>query len=101
LSDSGKNRLSITGALLERKPVRYTPAGVPVVEAQLGHRSDVLEAGVVRQIELEMPVVALGETARWLESAGLGQAVEIEGFLAQKSKSSRLLVLHVNTLKFV
>jgi primosomal replication protein N len=81
--------------------MRYTPAGVPVSEATLQHASEVMEAGQVRRIELQVTVRALGEAARWLDAAEFGKPVEITGFLAQKSMKSRLFVLHVNTLKFL
>jgi len=52
-------------------------------------------------VEVEIAVVALGETARWLEAAPLGGAVNLTGFLAAKSRNSKAPVLHVNTLEFL
>ena len=52
-------------------------------------------------VEVEIAVVALGETARWLEAAPLGGAVKLTGFLAAKSRNSKAPVLHVNTLEFL
>ncbi len=52
-------------------------------------------------MEVEIAVVALGETARWLEAAPLGGAVKLTGFLAAKSRNSKAPVLHVNTLEFL
>ena len=52
-------------------------------------------------MELEIAVVALGETARWLEAAPLGGVVKLTGFLAAKSRNSKAPVLHVNTLEFL
>ena len=81
--------------------MRYTPAGVPVSEAVLQHASEVMEAGQVRRIEMQISVRALGESARWLDAAEFGKPVEVIGFLAQKSLKSKQLVLHVNTLNFL
>ena len=81
--------------------MRYTPAGIPVSEAILQHASEVMEAGQSRRIELQIPVRALGEAARWLDAAEFGTPVEINGFLAQKSMKSKQFVLHVNSLKFL
>jgi primosomal replication protein N len=81
--------------------LRYTPAGVPVSEAVLQHASEVVEAGGVRRVEMEIPLRALGDAARWLDAADLGSPVEIDGFLAPKSLKSRATVLHVNSLKFI
>ena len=52
-------------------------------------------------MEVEIAVVALGETARWLEAAPLGGMVKLTGFLAAKSRNSKAPVLHVNTLEFL
>ena len=52
-------------------------------------------------MEVEIAVVALGETARWLEAAPLGGAVKLTGFLAAKSRNSKTPVLHVNTLEYL
>lgn len=52
-------------------------------------------------MEVEIAVVALGETARWLEAAPLGGTVKLTGFLAAKSRNSKAPVLHVNTLEFL
>ena len=81
--------------------MRYTPAGIPVSEAELKHASEVMEAGKMRKIEMQISVRALGEAARWLDAAEFGKPVEIDGFLAQKSMKSRQFVLHVNSLKFL
>jgi primosomal replication protein N len=87
--------------LVERKALRYTPAGVPVSEGRLQHSSSQIESGAERLVELEIAVVALGENARWLQAAPLGGMVKVTGFLAAKSLNSRTPVLHVNTLEFL
>jgi primosomal replication protein N len=74
---------------------------VPVSEARLGYDGQVTEAGSERRVELEIAIVALGESARQLQSADLGSGLSIEGFLAPKGRNSRQLVLHVNTIEFL
>lgn len=81
--------------------MRYTPAGIPVSEGRLQHASTQTEGGAERKVELEIPVLALGESSRWLEAAPLGGVVQVTGFLAAKSRNSRMPVLHVNTLEFL
>ena len=81
--------------------MRYTPAGIPVSEGRLKHASSQTEGGLERKVELEIPLLALGESARWLEAAPLAGLLKVSGFLAAKSRNSRLLVLHVNTLEFL
>ena len=70
-------------------------------EATLSHVSEAMEAGLARKVELDISLLAMAETARWLAGAELGMPVQVEGFLAAKSRKSRQLVLHVNTLRFV
>lgn len=81
--------------------MRYTPAGVQVSEGRVQHDSHQIEAGVLRQVNVDVLVVALGETARWLEGAPLGSEIQISGFLAAKSRNSKTPVLHVNTLEYL
>ena len=81
--------------------MRYTPAGVPVSEGWLQHSSSQIESGAERLVEVEIAVVALGDTARWLQAAPLGGAVKLTGFLAAKSRNSKAPVLHVNTLEYL
>ena len=42
------NRLQLTASVVEREPVRYTPAGVPIASCTLHHRTEVVEAGIAR-----------------------------------------------------
>ena len=81
--------------------MRYTPAGVPVSEGLLQHRSAQTESGTERLVEVEIAVVALGEPARWLQAVSLGGAINVTGFLAAKSRNSRMPVLHVNSIEFL
>jgi primosomal replication protein N len=87
--------------LRERKALRYTPAGVPVSEGVLEHASQQEEAGAMRQVTCEMTVVALGESARWLQAAPLGGVFRLTGFLAAKNRHGKTPVLHVTTIEFL
>ncbi len=75
--------------------MRYTPAGVPIVAANLLHQSEQLEAGVARKIDFEMPALAAGEISGRLAGAELGAAYQFTGFLAKKSRNSKSLVFHI------
>ncbi len=86
--------------LIERKALRYTPAGVPVVECVIGHQSEQIEAGSPRRVECEIPAIALGDTARWIQDAAPGMSVRLGGFLAARSKNSKQPRLHVTTIEF-
>lgn len=82
-------------AVLECLPLRYTPAGVPVVEMQLEHVSEVVEAGRPRRVEMTLAALAMGDLARMLAGTPMGTNLRIEGFLAPTRKGSSRLRLHL------
>lgn len=90
----------LSGNLLTLGSLRHTPAGVPVIEFSIAHRSRQEEAGGVRQVECEMACVALGSPAGIVRAAGMNARLTVTGFLAAKSVKSRVPVLHVNTVEF-
>ncbi|MEO8410492.1 MAG: primosomal replication protein N [Propionivibrio sp.] len=95
------NRVELSGILIERKALRYTPAAVPISECVIGHESEQVEAGSPRRVACEIQAVALGDTARWLQAATPGVSVRLTGFLAAKSQHSKQLRLHITTIEFV
>ncbi len=93
------NEFRLSGTLVERAALRFTPAGVPVVEAQFRHRSDVIEAGLPRTLEFDVSAIGLGPMAGALEHEPLGAQLDLSGFIAPRSRRSRRLVLHVTGLR--
>jgi primosomal replication protein N len=93
------NRLQLTASVIEREPLRYTPAGVPIASCTLQHRAEVVEAGIARQVELTMPAVAAGAASGQLESCEMGVEALFTGFLAKKSRNARTLVFHITELQ--
>jgi primosomal replication protein N len=89
------NRLQMNATLVERSAMRFSPAGVPVVEAQLQHRSRTVEAGVERLLDFPFNAVAIGDTARQLAQVDLGGHLRLDGFLAPRSRRSTRLTVHV------
>ena len=89
------NQVCLTASVLELKPVRYTPAGVPVTELTLSHESDVMEAGSQRRVQFSISAVALGDIALLMSQVSLGVLLNIEGFLAPIRKGAAKLVLHI------
>lgn len=100
-ASASTNQFVISGKLEERKPLRYTPAGIPVSEARVVHTSEQVEAEKPRQVMCEVSVLGLGEVARWLQAAPLGSRVKLSGFMAAKSQQSRSLVLHLQQIEFL
>ncbi|MFV8825226.1 primosomal replication protein N [Thauera sp. WH-2] len=87
--------------MAEVLPLRRTPAGVPVASCMLAHESKQVEAGLTREVSVELQAVALGDLAAVLAAATPGGAMRITGFLAAKSLRSRTPVLHLTTIEFL
>lgn len=93
------NRLDVQGQVTELSPVRYTPAGIPVLEFLISHESEVTEAGQPRQLAFVLPVLAMGDLVQMTVTMGLGQAVRIQGFLAPVRKDSPRFRLHAQRIQ--
>lgn len=94
------NYTELTGSLSERSVLRYTPAGVPVVEFRISHGSEQMEAGLPRQVECELGCIAVGTVALLLKDAAPGTVLKVEGFLAARSLRQRAPVLHATAIEF-
>ena len=94
----GCNRFAVDGELVELEDVRYTPAGIERVALKIRHVSEQQEAGVSRQIQCDIPALAFGVAARQASSLKIGQRVQAQGFLAQRSLRIAQLVLHIETI---
>jgi primosomal replication protein N len=93
------NRLVISGALIQVDPVRYSPAGVPIAEAVILHRSSQTVAAQARQVECELTVQASGSLASQLAQLSSGTQVKLEGALNRRSVNSRQLILILNRIE--
>ncbi|MBN8766871.1 MAG: primosomal replication protein N [Thiobacillus sp.] len=93
------NRLAIRGALVQVDPMRYSPAGVPIVEAVVHHQDSQLIAGQPRRIECELAVQASGSLAVQLARLTAGAQVMLEGALNRRSVNSRQLILILNRIE--
>ena len=88
------NAVSLRGTLAALEPLRHTPAGLPLLEFRLAHRSTQIEAGFKRQVECDVMCVAMGEAAKALAKLRDGAAILVTGFLNRKNRMSPQLVLH-------
>lgn len=93
------NRLVISGALIQVEPLRYSPAGVPIAEAVILHRSSQDVAGQPRQVECELTVQASGSLASQLARLAAATQVKLEGALNRRSVNSRQLILILNRIE--
>jgi len=95
------NRTELAGQLQERGSLRYTPAGVPVIEFRIAHASEQIEAANPRRVECELACVAVGPPALLLKETSPGMGLVVGGFLAARSLKQKTPVLHVTTIEFV
>ena len=89
----------ISGVVLSIEPIRYTPAGMPLLSFVLQHASEQIEAGLNRKVEFEVNAVALGDIAKF--NIQIGTLIKAKGFLAKRSAKSHQLVMHINQLEAV
>lgn len=97
---TSQNLLKLDGQVVERGAVRYTPAGIPVIEFRLEHQSEQVEGGGKRKVDCEIACVALGSLATLLSGMNAGSLCSATGFIAARSLKSRSLVLHVTAIEF-
>jgi primosomal replication protein N len=94
----GCNRFVVDGELVELEDLRYTPAGIERVALKIRHASMQQEAGMQRQVQCEIPAVALGTAPRQASCLAAGQRVKAEGFLAQRTLRNTQLVMHIDNI---
>ncbi|MEN9843347.1 MAG: hypothetical protein RLZZ612_1176 [Pseudomonadota bacterium] len=91
------NQLKLQARIEQMAAVRYTPAGVPVLELVLHHESDeLIEAGITRVVRLDIKALALAEHAETLIKAKTDaeSSFEFTGFLAP-SRNGKGIVFHI------
>ncbi len=87
----------LTAQLVERGPLRYTPAGVPALDCKLIQESTVIEDGQPRRISLEIKALAIGSITRSIGALALGSAGVFSGFVAS-ARNGRGLRFHITAL---
>ena len=98
---SDANTVTLRGTLAAIEPLRHTPAGLPLLQFKLPHRSVQIEAGYKRQVECDVNCVALGEAATSLSRVAAGAEVKVTGFLNRKNRMSTQLVLHATQIEIL
>ena len=89
------NQFQLVAQVVEREMLRYTPAGIPIVSAKLAHSSQQLEARVLRLVDFEIPVLAVGEISGRFSQLDLNQFYQFTGFMARKNRNSKSLIFHL------
>jgi primosomal replication protein N len=94
---SPDNHLVLTACIAELEPLRYTPAGLPALNLQLEHESEIVEAGQARQVKAVVKSVAFGAQAERLVKQAVGSQWRFTGFLAS-GRSGKGIVFHIQEL---
>ena len=84
---------------MAKSALRYTPAGIAVLEASFAHEGSVTEAAAERTLAFEFSAVALGALAQALDREPLGKPLALEGFIAPRTRRSTRLVMHITEYK--
>ena len=84
---------------MAKSALRYTPAGIAVLEASFEHVGTVTEAAAERTLTFEFSTIALGAVAQALDREPLGNPMLLEGFIAPRTRRSTRLVMHVAEYK--
>ena len=90
-----QNRVTLQARIVTREVLRYTPAGVAVLDFAIEHHSVQTEAGQARDVALTLDCVAIGENATSLDQTSNGVLLQLSGFLGNRSNKSRWVVFHV------
>jgi len=95
---AGMNRLVLSAILVERKALRYTPAGLPALNLSLRHEGLVSEDSQARKVSLEISAVGIGGITRTLSAIALGSSGLYAGFLTP-ARNGRGLVFHITSVE--
>ena len=90
-----QNSIILRASIAFREQLRYTPAGVAVLDFTVDHHSRQMEAGQSRNVVLTLDCVAIGDKAETLNRISPDSALELRGFLGNRSSKSRWVVFHV------
>lgn len=99
------NRLQLFAALQQVQDLRYTPAGIAVLNCVLAHESEQMQAGRKRKVDLHIRAVALDKLALQLDSWSLGQQALFDGFIStprwgyQQASDSTSVVFHIQAIE--
>jgi len=92
------NQTILSARIAEAKAMRYTPAGLPALDLTLDHESETLEAGLKRQVKVEIRAVAFGTDAETLSRQAIGSGFRFTGFLAAP-RHGKHPVLHIQSFQ--
>jgi primosomal replication protein N len=93
-SSESANRFHLSASVVQVQALRYTPAGIPVVNLVLEHASTITEMDTPRLVKLQLKAVAFGAQAETLARQGLEAVCEFHGFMTN-ARNGKGLVFHI------
>jgi primosomal replication protein N len=88
------NQCVLIASIAEAEPLRYTPAGVTVLNLYLENESVQTESGKRRTVKLAMKAVAFGTLADQLVSQSIGSQWQFSGYLTN-SRQGKTVILNI------
>lgn len=88
------NSFRLLASIVAAEPLRFTPAGLPVLSFQLEHDSMLDEAGVNRKVKLSIAAVTFGTLAERLAKQSIGSVWAFSGFLSN-ARQGKSVVFHI------
>lgn len=92
------NAFKLTALLYKVDVLRYTPAGIAVLEVILKHESWQEENGAKCLITFELPAKIVGKSAE-IWQYRQGEMVVATGFIAQKSQRNTKPILRIQNIQ--
>lgn len=78
--------------------MRYTPAGVAVINLEIDHASEVIQAGSSRAVCFSLEITALGDAALAASQLLLGKVYTFEGFWAPAHYRTKRITFHLQRM---
>lgn len=92
-----ENQFQLAARLLKTDTLRYTPAGIPVLDVVLQHESIQQENGSPLKVRFELSAKIIGKQAElWQHRAGV--MVSVSGFITQRSHKIPRPVLRIQNI---
>jgi primosomal replication protein N len=88
------NSLTLSACIAAVEALRYTPAGLPALNLQLEHTSELSEVGLERKVNVAVKAVAFGTLAERLAKQAIGSTWRFNGFLAS-ARQGKSVVFHI------
>jgi primosomal replication protein N len=97
-STKGINQATLSATVLQKSVVRYTPAGVAIMNLHLEHSSQVQQAKSFRTIQFSIEAIALDDIALLVNGLNIGETYTFEGFWAPAHYRTQRITFHILAL---